>query len=1304
MRSLRILLVDDHAVVRDGIRALLQSKSDWTVCGEAADGLEAVERARELRPDAVLMDVSMPRMEGWEATRAILRDLPTTKIIIISQNEPEVARQQAEGVSAHGFVSKSELAPLLVPTLERVFNGAGTRDSGAAEGKSGTGSLAWLNVAGEMGELMRATDWRKTPLGAPETWSPALRMMVKFLLANRFPQLLWWGPEHCCLYNDAYVPVLGAKHPWALGRPTAEVWGEIWNVLKPLVETPFHGGPATWMEDIPLEVNRRGFFEETHFTIAYSPVPDETVASGIGGVLATVHEITEKVVGERRVVALRDLGARPVELKSAEEACKMAAEALARHGQDVPFALIYLLERNAEKARLVSASGVDSNDPGCQKEIDVAGGGGAEIWPVAQALAREEIQLVERLQGKFAQVPQGPWSDPPNQAAVVPIRSNIAHQPAGFLVVGISRRLRFDESYRNFLELMSTQIATTIANARAYEEERKRAEALAEIDRAKTTFFSNVSHEFRTPLTLMLGPLEDLLSRSHADLSPAAKEQLEMVNRNGVRLLRLVNTLLDFSRIEAGRVQAVYQPTDMGAFTSELASVFRSATERAGLRLVIECPTLHQPVYLGRDMWEKIVLNLLSNAFKFTFEGEIAVSVSQTEETAELRVRDTGAGIPAAEMPRLFERFHRIENTKSRTHEGSGIGLALVHELVKLHGGTLRAESTPGEGSTFIVSVPLGKEHLPAEQIGRKQNVTSTPVTAAAFVEEALRWLPEEDIPNSDEFPMHRELLAVPAPPVPGESFGERPRVLVADDNSDLRQYLMRLLAEHYEVEAVADGQAALDAARERAPDLILSDVMMPRLDGLGLLRELRADPALNEIPIILLSARAGEESRLEGVQAGADDYLIKPFSARELTARVEAHVKMHRMRRQARMEQRQLTKEYETLLNQAPLGIFEVDAELRLRQVNPVAQPILAGIPNLIGKPLVEIVYVLWGKEAGDQLVRIFRRTLETGEPYETPEWVELRRDRGVQEYYEFRVDRIPLPDGSYGVVCYFRDISAQVRARMALIESEERYRKLAATLEEQVEARTHELQARNADILKQSEEVRNLSARLLQSQDEERRRIARELHDSAGQILAAIAMEHGRIAQRLKAFVPNLPAEMGELEKLTTLLNQEIRTTSYLLHPPTLDASGLGGALRWYVEGLRPRSGLEVELDIAKNFGRLSREMELAVFRIVQEALTNVHRHSGSKKAVIRVSREDARVVVEIRDNGKGMSADKLIEVQSYGSGVGLRGMRERVRQLHGEMRIESDGSGTRILAVFPVMMQREKRETGAMGAGIH
>jgi hypothetical protein len=198
----------------------------------------------------------------------------------------------------------------------------------------------WLTGGGEMGERIRALDWSKTAIGPAETWSPALRMMVRFLLANRFPWLLWWGPQYVSVYNDAYRPILGTKHPWALGQPLSECWKEIWHVLQPLVDTPFKGGPATWNDDILLEINRHGFVEETHFTIAYSPVPDETAPSGIGGVLATVHEITEKVVGERRVSALRDLGAAAIETKTAEEACVTAADTLAKHAKDIPFALL----------------------------------------------------------------------------------------------------------------------------------------------------------------------------------------------------------------------------------------------------------------------------------------------------------------------------------------------------------------------------------------------------------------------------------------------------------------------------------------------------------------------------------------------------------------------------------------------------------------------------------------------------------------------------------------------------------------------------------------------------------------------------------------------------------------------------------------------------------------------------------------------------------------------------------------------------------------------------------------------------
>ena len=316
-------------------------------------------------------------------------------------------------------------------------------------------------------------------------------------------------------------------------------------------------------------------------------------------------------------------------------------------------------------------------------------------WSLSAVFGTGEMHVVDRLAERFADVPQGPWNDAPSCAVVAPIASRKADVLAGFMIAGVSARLKLDEFYRDFFDLVRTQVATAIGNARAYEEERKRAEALAELDRAKTAFFSNVSHEFRTPLTLMLGPIDDLLSMS-AELPPSARGQLEVVNRNGVRLLRLVNMLLDFSRIEAGRVRALFQPTDLAALTADLGSMFRAAVDRAGLRLVIDCPPLGESVYLDREMWEKVVLNLLSNAFKFTFEGKIELSLRRAGSTAELTVRDTGVGIPPEEMPRIFERFHRVENARSRTHEGSGIGLALVHELIKLHGGSVRAESVLG--------------------------------------------------------------------------------------------------------------------------------------------------------------------------------------------------------------------------------------------------------------------------------------------------------------------------------------------------------------------------------------------------------------------------------------------------------------------------------------------------------------------------------------------------------------------------------------------------------------------------------
>src|SRR5580698_4182107 len=314
-----------------------------------------------------------------------------------------------------------------------------------------------LLAAGEMGELVSSLDWSATPLGAPESWSPALRTVVRILLANRFPQLLWWGPEYVSIYNDAYRPILGRKHPWGLGKPVRDCWSEIWDILKPLIDTPFNGGPATWSEDIELQINRAGFIEETHFTVAYSAVPDETAPHGIGGVLATVHEITDKVVGQRRITVLRDLGSRTAEARTPEEACVISSAMLGPHIKDIPFALLYVADASGTQARIAASCGVDEGVDIRPPVIHLDDSGSeSSSWPLALARRTGKMQVVRELSSRFVAVPPGPWPFPPQCAAILPIRSHVANHTAGFLIAGLSSRLQFDEGYQNFLELATT--------------------------------------------------------------------------------------------------------------------------------------------------------------------------------------------------------------------------------------------------------------------------------------------------------------------------------------------------------------------------------------------------------------------------------------------------------------------------------------------------------------------------------------------------------------------------------------------------------------------------------------------------------------------------------------------------------------------------------------------------------------------------------------------------------------------------------------------------------------------------------
>ena len=560
----------------------------------------------------------------------------------------------------------------------------------------------------EVGHDLASVDWAATPLGPPGSWPQSLQTAVDIVLSSRFSMWMAWGPRLTFFCNAAYRrDTLGRKYPWALGRPASEVWAEIWDDIGPRIGTVLTTGKATWDEALLLFLERSGYPEETYHTFSYSPLRDD--AGAVVGMLCVVSEDTDRVIGERRMATLRDLGSDPRVVPTDQEMLDFAGRQLDRNRQDLPFTVTYLFDDDGATARLAGSTGIAAGHPAAPAALAV--GDPDPVWPVA-TLLRGEPALAGLDGVPFTGLPTGVGSEPPAQALIVPLARH-GGAPYGFLVAGLNRYRPLDDGYRGFVDLVAGHLAAGIASARSYRDQQRRAEELAELDRAKTTFFSNISHEFRTPLTLIMGPVQEL-QRRLAGAGPQVHEELEVISRNGLRLGRLVNTLLDFSRIEAGRMQASYEPADLAQVTAELASVFRSAVDRAGLAFEVDCPPLPEPVYLDRGMWEKVVLNLISNALKFTFDGSIRIAVRADDGQAVVTVADTGIGVPGQEIPRVFERFHRIENARARSNEGSGIGLALVQELIQLHGGTITASSIEGEGTAFTVRLPFGHAHLPA--------------------------------------------------------------------------------------------------------------------------------------------------------------------------------------------------------------------------------------------------------------------------------------------------------------------------------------------------------------------------------------------------------------------------------------------------------------------------------------------------------------------------------------------------------------------------------------------------------------
>ena len=633
-------------------------------------------------------------------------------------------------------------------------------------------------------------------------------------------------------------------------------------------------------------MERNGFPEETYYTFSYSPIPDSDGSPG--GIFCANTDDTQRVIGERQLSLLRELASNAAQSRTVQEACELSAKALGTDARDLPFAMIYLVDQYTGTLRLAALSGIGRDHAAANDVLSLETDA---PWPLDQVVATQKVVHISDLGTRFSTAfPDGGWRVPPGQAIVAPLMSS--GELAGVLIAGLNPFRLSDGKYASFLELAAGQIASAVNNANAYEEERRRAEALAEVDRAKTTFFSNVSHEFRTPLTLMLGPLEDAIAK--ADGLPV--EHRTALNRRASQRRAAVEAGQHAARLRphrGGPGPGDFQPADLGALTAELASSFRSAIDKAGLQLAIDARPLPQPVYVDRDMWEKIVLNLLSNAFKFTFDGEIGISrqaFGRRRACRNRRPRHRHRAFP----PRSFRICSNGSIGSKARKDASSKAAASAWHWFRNSSGCMAArsgESKPGQRHD-LHGLAAVRHRAPSCRPSRcRRRAGSRPIRGrrpmstkrcAGFQGEVSDDLPPassaEDIGlpfAGARGPRNTGSCSPTTTPTCATTFAACSAML-------------------YEVEAVGRRRGRrLQAAVAHRPDLVLTRRHDAEAGRLRLAAALRDDPDLRDMPVIFLSARAGEEAKIEGLRRGADDYLVKPFSARELLARVAANLEL---------------------------------------------------------------------------------------------------------------------------------------------------------------------------------------------------------------------------------------------------------------------------------------------------------------------------------------------------------------------------------------------------------------------------
>ncbi|KAJ3793028.1 histidine kinase [Lentinula aff. detonsa] len=845
-----------------------------------------------------------------------------------------------------------------------------------------------------VGKLILEFDWSSTPLGSIQQWPQSLKTVVSLMLANPSQSCLFWGPARTLIYNNAWARIVsGSKHPHLMGVPGRVAFHEIWDTFSVHCESVYQGKHVSRVDD-PLFFDSQPTGEltstsirdddiplklETYFTWSYLPIQAEN--GEVGGILNNCIETTDKVLSERRMLTVHTLAERTALTRTTAEFWQAVSDSLTQNEHDFPFFLCYSATTTASsnaypdaaetisnpscesrseysyfssstsavrhiELDLVKSCGVQPGHPAAPCKVELTTSNALEShrsWPFSKACFGRTPLRAKNLHPEGFQARS--WGDTPGDAILIPIHG-ADDMLVGLVLFGLNTRRPYDDHYTNFHQTLLRNLNLSYIAAQAFEREMQRTEELQALDRAKTMFFQNVSHELRTPLTLIKGPCEDAL-KEEGKLDPTSRSRFKLIYRASGRLLRLVNSLMLFSSAEAKRLQAAYKPVRLGPVTTDLASLFRSAIEKAGINYTVDCGELDdaREVFVDLSMWEKIVFNLLSNAIKYTNEGSITLLLRFHSTEVELRVEDSGCGIPEDQKELVLQRFHRVAYAEGRSHEGTGIGLALTSELVKLHGGHIKVESTLGKGSSFIVRLPRGHSHLPAQDIVR--DVDDASINKAGYGnvnlyhdhqlelgQEANGWLSDDSETAST--------LSVSSESGTESSGSPQPLcILLAEDNADARSYIKTILSTIVQVViAVPDGRVALDYIRNRmCPDLLITDVMMPGLNGLDLLQELDKDPNpdIQNLPIILLTASSGSEGKIDPKPdrflQRPIDYLLKPFSSVELVRRVQTRLHTVRQKLELERQVQQRTTEldyaqqrYRRMTELAPVAIFETD------------------------------------------------------------------------------------------------------------------------------------------------------------------------------------------------------------------------------------------------------------------------------------------------------------------------------------------------------------------------------------------